>query len=1002
MNPILQYFNEKGRSFTHATNEEIRLEECPFCGDTKYHLYVNIVTGLGHCKKCAVNGSTGYNFNQIREKLGDQPIELPHGKSFQMPKEYKTVNTHVVSTYSATLLRNPKLLAYLEGRGLTRETITHFQLGQCEDTISIPYIQNGQVVNFNYRKNPFIDNDAPKYKTEKGCRSILFNIDSLLSYQEGEIVILTEGAFDAMRLWQEGFKYALSVPLGANHFSEQWVPYFEDVSKIVILFDTDHVGRQGAERVQKLFGDRAVIVRLPKGKDATEYYQLGGTTEELLRIFSDEKLQEQGDVRHLASYTSELLEKMRTGDNAGIPTGCPELDFFLGGLKPGHVTLLSGLPGAGKTAFSQNLAYHMAARLNIKVLFFSLEMTPLDIAKRFLTISSNIDRISGKGITQKEIEKPTEDDIEKARVELLEFQDWNLYLYDGESKLDVEKLREVIKKTVEEKNIQVVFIDHLHYFSGSSLNKSAEIGNLMRGIRSISLDLHIPIVLLCHINRSGRQQQKTGLYVPSLSDLKDCFTGDTEVMDKKTGRVLTLQEAYEEQRPVSLEVLEYSGKKGVVEGLYCYQTGEKDVFEITLKTGRTVKASAGSKLYTIEGWKKVSELKVGESISVSSLIPTDNTPLTYGEGLLTLIGLLLSQGNIDTPLQVATDDKNVVDFIEECTSWTHSPISVDVKRGNKDTCLQKKPGYISDLQGEMREMLSGENKYIPDVLKNLSHLETSALLRGLFQGEGTYMNNFLSYTTTSQKLAIDIELLLSKCGIHSEVVKKTKCQYCVEVRSGHNYFYDHIGFIGKKQENFLKQYAPFHFQKCAKTTFPKEVFQILEKKKGEQSWNSFGYSVLKNVNGERKCPQRKTLAKLANMHGDIDLWKLATMHIDFEEIVSITPLGKQMTYDFEVPIHHHFFLHNGILAHNSSGLEQDASEVVFICRDTDASNPHERSNVQIKVAKNRDGKVGATSIHFNEEGLYFSSYSKGIVNPIEGDDPPLPDDLPVAEISIDL
>lgn len=35
------------------------------------------------------------------------------------------------------------------------------------------------------------------------------------------------------------------------------------------------------------------------------------------------------------------------------------------------------------------------------------------------------------------------------------------------------------------------------------------------------MELETPVLLLAHLNRAGRAQQKRGLYIPTLSDLKD-------------------------------------------------------------------------------------------------------------------------------------------------------------------------------------------------------------------------------------------------------------------------------------------------------------------------------------------------------------------------------------------------------------------------------------------------------------------------------------------------
>jgi len=61
----------------------------------------------------------------------------------------------------------------------------------------------------------------------------------------------------------------------------------------------------------------------------------------------------------------------------------------------------------------------------------------------------------------------------------------------------------------------------LHYFAHGSYNLTAETSQAVRQIKQLAIELDLPIVLITHLNRSGRQKQKKGLYVPSLSDLRD-------------------------------------------------------------------------------------------------------------------------------------------------------------------------------------------------------------------------------------------------------------------------------------------------------------------------------------------------------------------------------------------------------------------------------------------------------------------------------------------------
>ena len=75
---------------------------------------------------------------------------------------------------------------------------------------------------------------------------------------------------------------------------------------------------------------------------------------------------------------------------AGLSTGFKTLDFVLGGLKPGHLDVIAGRPGWGKTALAWNIAENVA-RARVGVGVFSLEMTETELALRFISKTIQVD-----------------------------------------------------------------------------------------------------------------------------------------------------------------------------------------------------------------------------------------------------------------------------------------------------------------------------------------------------------------------------------------------------------------------------------------------------------------------------------------------------------------------------------------------------------------------------------------------------------------------------------
>lgn len=94
-----------------------------------------------------------------------------------------------------------------------------------------------------------------------------------------------------------------------------------------------------------------------------------------------------------ADITRRWQQQLDTGRPCmGHSTGFPRLDDLLGGLEPGRITLLLAGPGTGKTAFSNQLAYTLAAS-GVPVLYCSYENAALDLGLK------QVARLSGKRLS---------------------------------------------------------------------------------------------------------------------------------------------------------------------------------------------------------------------------------------------------------------------------------------------------------------------------------------------------------------------------------------------------------------------------------------------------------------------------------------------------------------------------------------------------------------------------------------------------------------------------
>lgn len=148
---------------------------------------------------------------------------------------------------------------YLSERELTPETIAEFGLGYCAkgmmaQRIAIP-IHNveGKVVAYAGRIPGEPAGDIAKYKLPQGFRKSLelFNIDRAIKEPAETPLVIVEGFFDCMKLYQHGCRKAVAL-MGSTMSAtqeERIRSHTDSRSQVVIMLDEDEAGRAGRDDI---------------------------------------------------------------------------------------------------------------------------------------------------------------------------------------------------------------------------------------------------------------------------------------------------------------------------------------------------------------------------------------------------------------------------------------------------------------------------------------------------------------------------------------------------------------------------------------------------------------------------------------------------------------------------------------------------------------------------------------------------------------------------------
>lgn len=205
----------------------------------------------------------------------------------------------------------------------------------------------------------------------------------------------------------------------------------------------------------------------------------------------------------------DIEESVKRGDvRMGMPTGWKFLDKYLGGWNKGNVVILAGRPGSGKTAMAMNLSIEASQFGN--VLFFSLEMSKEELAKRFLATMGEIHNYKIRN------SKVTVDDLERMSRVLMSFNgefhvddDATMTIYDLVGKARLHKAKH---------GLNLVVIDYMQLLKGTKQNREQEVAEISRQLKIMAKELGVTVIALAQLSRKSEERADKR---PLLSDLRE-------------------------------------------------------------------------------------------------------------------------------------------------------------------------------------------------------------------------------------------------------------------------------------------------------------------------------------------------------------------------------------------------------------------------------------------------------------------------------------------------
>ncbi len=348
----------------------------------------------------------------------------------------------------------------------------------------------------------------------------------------GKFITLVEGECDAMAAYELlGSKWPVvsvkSGAAGAARDVKNSLEFLEKFDCVVINFDNDKAGREGAKAVARLLTpSKAKILTMPDDfKDANEMLR-AKRAQAYVDAWWGAKLYTPSGVLNISE---QKLDFNNREQRESIPYPWVGLNKKLYGMRRGELVTLTGGTGLGKSSITRELEHWLITHTKDNVGIIALEEDWRRTVDGILSIEAN-----ARLYIDQEREQFSEDDLNKY------FDN----IYGGENKdrvwihshfgiTNIDEIFSKLRFLIVGCGCKWVFVDHLHMLV-SSMSEGDErraIDNIMTRLRSIVEETGVGLVLVSHLRRvDGNRGHENGISVSlshlrgsqSIAQLSDC------------------------------------------------------------------------------------------------------------------------------------------------------------------------------------------------------------------------------------------------------------------------------------------------------------------------------------------------------------------------------------------------------------------------------------------------------------------------------------------------
>lgn len=420
-----------------------------------------------------------------------------------------------------------KIYAYFKKRCISPQTLDYADVRQDEEgNIVWNYYDSNDVLTMvKYRPSRKIHKGENKCWCQKNAdtSNLLFNMNRINTTAP---LLICEGEPDCLSAIEAGFTNTVSVPLGSGNFhwiEENW-DWLEQFDSIIICSDNDEAGQKMQKEVVYRLGSwRTKVVEVPPIFEAEngKKYSINDLNEALYYLGKEKVLEiilnaKDSPVPGVIDFSD--IQDVDLDQIDGITTGIRPLDRYLMKLFQGTLNIITGINGAGKSSFINQIICQSLEQ-DKNVFLFSGEL-PNFQTKNWL----NSVLAGQRHIEERHFQDATYYKVRpEAKREIDEFYRGRLYIYEDGRSNRMTDLLKTMEDSVRKYGTKLLILDNLTAINleCSDDNKYNKQSELIMNLIAFAVKFNVIVLLVVHPHKIDTMRRLNKMDVQGISAIID-------------------------------------------------------------------------------------------------------------------------------------------------------------------------------------------------------------------------------------------------------------------------------------------------------------------------------------------------------------------------------------------------------------------------------------------------------------------------------------------------